>query len=535
MGVSTRSVEPRSQEAPEPSRAAAPAPSRWRTLSAARLGWSWADAAVVAGTAVLAAGVFWAMHRALVDDAYITLDYARTLAEHGQWGMIPGHPANTATSPLNVLLLGLLTLLLTGPVKALGVLFVANAALLAVGLLGLGRSTGLGRRYAVIAAPLLLLDPLLASSTGLETMLAVTAVVLLLWTSAGDRAWPVGVVAGITVLIRLDLAVVVVVTLLLRRSRWRRLPWVLVWTAAVALPWYLFSWRFLGSALPDTVLIKTAATWGHFATGLVTTYAGAYPLAVVGTLAPAAVGAVAALGWPAWRGWIPGPDRSFVPIAGVAAVAYYFTFLLLGTSPFFWYYGVPIALLVLATSALTAALTRRGRLLTRVATAGLALAVALAPAALVWGRQLTRQHPLQVALVKGNWAEPWQYARIGRDLPRVVGRGTAVQSPGEVGTILYFCHCPLVDKFSDRGLLAGQIREKRRSGLLWRLNYQWLDPQALRPQRAPYRLKWEPGLDPSSRGWNVYSRTGHRAISFQGHISLLRADGRPVRGDRALR
>ena len=37
-----------------------------------------------------------------VDDAYITLQYARNLAEHGTWGFFPDRATNTATSPLNV-------------------------------------------------------------------------------------------------------------------------------------------------------------------------------------------------------------------------------------------------------------------------------------------------------------------------------------------------------------------------------------------------------------------------------------------------
>src|SRR3954453_23685426 len=61
------------------------------------------DAAVLVLMALLAAIVFWFMHQAMVDDAYITLAYIRELAFHGNWGMLPGRVANTATSPLNIL------------------------------------------------------------------------------------------------------------------------------------------------------------------------------------------------------------------------------------------------------------------------------------------------------------------------------------------------------------------------------------------------------------------------------------------------
>src|SRR5690348_3447105 len=58
--------------------------------------------------AVLAAALFLVVRGSLTDDGYITLAYAKNLAVHGEWGIIPGSPANSATSPLNVLLLAAL-------------------------------------------------------------------------------------------------------------------------------------------------------------------------------------------------------------------------------------------------------------------------------------------------------------------------------------------------------------------------------------------------------------------------------------------
>ncbi|MGI8612479.1 MAG: hypothetical protein ACR2KL_00795, partial [Nocardioidaceae bacterium] len=83
-----------------------------------------ATTALTVLTALGAAAIFWVIHTALVDDAYITLSYARTLAFHGQWGMMPGYQANTATSPLNVLLLGGATLVVRDAVVAAGVVYV---------------------------------------------------------------------------------------------------------------------------------------------------------------------------------------------------------------------------------------------------------------------------------------------------------------------------------------------------------------------------------------------------------------------------
>src|SRR4029077_17042973 len=67
--------------------------------------WAGAWLAVVS---LLAVAVYWLIKDSLIDDSYITLGYARNLAVHFHWGLIPQETANSATSPLNVLLLAAL-------------------------------------------------------------------------------------------------------------------------------------------------------------------------------------------------------------------------------------------------------------------------------------------------------------------------------------------------------------------------------------------------------------------------------------------
>ena len=67
-------------------------------------------AAVALGAALLLAALFLyvrALAPTFTDDAFITFTYARTLARSLTWGFFPGRPANTATSPLNVVLTAL--------------------------------------------------------------------------------------------------------------------------------------------------------------------------------------------------------------------------------------------------------------------------------------------------------------------------------------------------------------------------------------------------------------------------------------------
>ncbi len=476
------------------------------------------DALVLGLTALLATAVFWLVHRALIDDAYITLVEARNLAWHGEWGLLPGHPAVTATAPLNVALIALFILPLRDPVRAVGAVYVLNGVALAAALLGLGRHLGLGRSLALVAVPLLLLDPLLASTVGMETMLAVTLMVLLVWLSGAERPVLLGVVAGLAPLVRPDLVVVVAVVVLLRRRLWRRLHVVAACALLVALPWYLFSWIALGTAVPDTLLIKLTTHWGHFWSGLYSRYHGYDGPAVTATLVACAAGAVALATWPWWRRVLT-HDRAAVPVLGCAGVAYYLAFLALGVPPFHWYYGVPVAALVLCASVAVAALVQVRTPLVRVAGVAAALLVLLVPTGVAWADATPALRPMPVAMIESNWARPAQYAKIGRELPVRTGAHVAVSAPGELGTLLYYCRCELVDQFSDRGALLPQIQDARAHSALLRLNYLWLRAGTLHPIQPRYHLVFRHGRDHSGWGWNIRSGSRH------GHLALVAATG----------
>lgn len=479
-------------------------------LSAAAQPVTWSDrlrslvtdptALLLGATALGATLVFWLMHRAFIDDAYITLSHARTLADHGQWGLLPGYQANTATSPLHVLLLGGVAVLAGDPVRALGFVYVANAVALALGLRGLGRALGLGLRPALIGLPLLVLNPLLASTIGLETTLVVTAIVFLAWSMVTGHPTAFGVVAGLMLLLRLDLVLVVGAVFAFSPVLWRENKRVAAVGASLLLPWLVFSWIVLGSAVPDTLLIKQESLRGGFVTGLFVRFWDPFPWAVTGSVAMAGLGAVAAVAWPLWqKRWLESVPP-VVPALGVAGLAYFLGVWALSVPPFFWYYGPTIACLTLcAVLALSALSLQAGS--ERARRVVLALGAAMAVPALVpWGITAAHQTPFEAAPLHGNWATPGEYATIGRQLPALTD-GAAVKGPGEVGTLAYFCECTIADRFSDRGQLRGLIREKIEENWLYRLNYSWLDLEELDPIAPPYQLSWEDGPDTGRRSW----------------------------------
>jgi hypothetical protein len=471
-------------------------------------------------TVVGACLIFWAVHEALADDAYITLTYGRTLGLHGEWGLVPGYPSNTATSPLNVLLLGLLVSVVREPLVALGVLYVLTCLTTAVGLRGLGRDLGLGLRVAVIGTPLLLANPLLASSIGLETTMVVAALVHLTWAAVRRDAVRFGLVAGVLMWLRLDTVVIVAAVFAMTPALWRRWYLAAGLAAAVLLPWLLFSWLVLGSAIPDTLVIKQAGGWGNFLTDPYTRYAVRFPLASLAVTVIAAIGLVTALSWPRWR--LSSRAGSSVVLALLAAgTAYVLTIAALGVPPFFWYYGPTVAALTICAAIGAAHLVAADQVTLRrigavtAAVAGVVLAAS-------WAHDLTKWAPLRAMPIHGNWGYPDEYARIGAELGEKVG-DTVVQSPGEVGGLIYHCECVLSDRFSERAQILDDIEERTQSSWLMRLNYLFLDSEEVEPMDAELRLRWARGPDRSGRGWDLHGLEGSKRE--HGHLQLIPFDG----------
>src|SRR5262245_37678968 len=210
----------------------------------------WRMEYVAVASGVAAAGVVFAVaHTVLPDDAYITLGYARNLAEAGHWGMLADRSSNTATSPLNVWLLAAGTLVTGRAVLAVGLVLVACLGLVGWWSAWLARELGLSPVLPAAVVGLLVTSPLLVSTIGLETYLGVTALVGVARYAVVGRPLVTGVLCGLAVLTRPDLAVpagVLVVGLV----AWRRWAVVAVVGAGVVLPWYLFAWYRLGGFLP---------------------------------------------------------------------------------------------------------------------------------------------------------------------------------------------------------------------------------------------------------------------------------------------
>jgi len=476
---------------------------------------------LIAGTGLAMFGLFALVRTSLIDDAYITLAYAKNLALHLHWGVIPQAFSNVATSPLNVLSLGALSALtrISGdvhPVVALGASSIALAMTMAWGWIRVIRAWGLPLMVAALGVAIVLVNPFLLSAIGLEVLLIPTCLIVLLAMALEDRPGWFGVVAGLTLLARLDLLVFVLVIGAAApavRRRWRR---SLLAAAAVCLPWFAFSWIFFGSAVPDTLLIKSSQHW------LVSFWAGpslyftSHPKLIAMAFLPALIGLGAVAGWLLLRTsvrWESGRELPAVGpgvALGVGGLAYYLQFTVLAVPPYHWYYVPPIASLSMCLVIILGVWLNRARERPRLRPMAPALALGLVGLIVVatLARDLSQGVPWRAPAITSNFATASDYARIGVELRKRIGNGT-VRNIGEIGTVAYFCECPIVEQFSDRREVLPLINRGISSAIPWKkliyeLNYLWLD-RSQEPRHADYLLtfKFGPVRPPGLYVWPV--------------------------------
>ena len=504
------------------------------------------DVALVAGTGLTTALIFLLVRHSLVDDAYITLSYARNVAQHLHWGLIPHEVANTATSPLNVVLLAITTAairIVTGHANAVwaaGVVSVGLAMLMAWCWTRVARALRLPFAAAVLGLALVLANPFLLSAIGLEVLLGPALLVAMLAAALEGRVGWFGIAAGLTLLARLDLAVfipLIAVASPAIRAEWRRL---LATLAAVAGPWFVFSWVYLGSVVPDTLVIRTLQRhiWGKwdFFNGPVMYASGAAgrPNAVALAFAPAVLGLVALVGWSVLRRssrWRASDSvRRLGPAAGLGAggVAYYLALSAIRPGPYHWYYVPPAAALsiFLAIALGTWVSEERARPGRRAVAPVLACGVVALLALGNAVRDVKQGVPWRSPIFSTNFATASDYGRIGRALRARVA-GATVASYGEIGTLAYYCECEIVDVYSHRGEAVQLINHEVDTASplvkpILRLNYAWLDRDQ-KPPRLGYALAYRHGPGSGPDVWQVHSRwTG------VGHVRLIRLRGSPL-------
>jgi hypothetical protein len=457
--------------------------------------------------AVVGAGVCWLMQRALGDDALITVSYARTLAESGTWGVFPGITANTQTSPLNAWLLAAGMVLFHQPLLVafgFAVICLAACGWLAV---VLTRRTDVAPAGGWLAVAVIGTSPVLTATVGLEAYLGAAVLLGLAVAAFSGRVVATGLLCGLAVLTRPDLAVpaaVLALGLLAAHRRIWTLPAVVGLAAVVALPWHVWSWFHLGGAVPDTTWVRTGDRSGPTILPAVVGWLRESPVATGASALPVALALVAAL-VAATR-----PRRPWavaVLLLVVAGWAHLGALELIGAQGAGWYYGPVVAC---SAAALGIAVAAAGRSV--LAGVGVGVVAVLAGAGVVMSGAL----PWTSAPLVANLALTSQYAEIGQELPALTG-GAPVAGPGELGALAFYAApVTILDFLSEPSRTDEVMRERAAEGGL-RADLMRLDEQhrrAVPPISTPWSLDF---VDPAAakgrvvRVWPVTSPAGGRS------------------------
>ena len=437
-------------------------------------------AAVWAAVAVALLGYAQLFRPTYVDDAYITLQYARNLAEHMTWGFYPDRISNTATSPLNVIALAAADRVWPGETVTAVAPLTAGiwTATLAI-LLRISRRLTDAPHVGLLAAVGLLTSPLLLSAIGLEGYLFALLMLVSVERLLAGRPGHLGVALALLTLTRPD-GVLLAGLMLLVVSGGRRARLQLVVAAvATAAPWYLFSWFYLGSFVPDTLILKledNAWAPSTFADGLFL-YRDRFPIASLVSLWPVVLLPLVPL---ALRR-LDAAGRLALGVLAGYAVIHYAAYAAMGVPPFHWYYTSEIVALVVLGALGGSVLLRGLTTSTDRTDRWVGMAATALPAAGLLGLLWVQGTPLRAAPIMTNWSEPSGYVGVGDELRGLIADGDVVELHGEIGTVAYACgDCILVDRFADLNrttVLAEEMRH-RETGLiafLLRANFFWRD------------------------------------------------------------
>ena len=216
----------------------------------------WWVAALVLGAGTGALWSTWAAPGPVRDPAVTT---AATLVESGCF-CLPTPPLGTAPSTLTVLVLaGLLTI--ASPVVAVSTVVLGAGIVTATSTAAAAARAGWSPAAGPLAAILLATSPVLAAAAGVEAVLTVVLLAALLHAVVAVRPMTAGLVGGLLVLVRPDLALfTVLAAVVLRRMRTG-----VVATVLTAVTWTAAALTHRGPPVPEPwrAVAGGAAAWSH--------------------------------------------------------------------------------------------------------------------------------------------------------------------------------------------------------------------------------------------------------------------------------
>jgi len=440
---------------------------------------------------------------ALIDDAFITLNYVRSIQQGYGWSLIPGHISNTATAPLYVILLSALSYM-PGVSPISPVVFAALCYTISFhALTRISVSLFSKRIYGIIGFSALLANPLVISTLGMESILFGTLLILSVLKLIKGQWSRMAVYLAMLSLTRFDGVLFFLIFLLFVPSIKERVKSLLLWSGCI-LPWFIFSWVYFGTFIPDTFFIKTIQnTWGpwSFSNGIIL-YLNRFPKETILSL----------LFLPTLITLIHRDVIKMKPVQVllISGLLHFLGYSLLDVPPYHWYYVPEIVTLVLIGSiGLGVVFSQSKSFFPGSVVTGLALCLPVL-GLLFWLAGMNfavKEMPIHT-----NRATMEQYKEISLSIKDTC-QGKSVALAGEIGTLAYFSECNLLDWFSDRSWLemvvSNQTRGKGFLAVLYRFNFHFYQRSAGFPPAAyainSYIDKGAAGKDPGIT-WKTSTR-----------------------------
>lgn len=452
---------------------------------------------------------------ALIDDAFITLTYVKTLLTSGTWGFFPGYITNTATSPFNVLLLSFFGIFVGPTVKAQILLALLSYLVIIKSLINISMHLFNKEIYGYLGAVGFISNPLILSTIGLESILF-AALMLVAINCYLTKKWNwLAVVLGLLTITRLEAILFFAVFFIFTPTQ-LKIRILGIYLLAIA-PWYIFSWIYLGSIIPDTFFIKVAQNswdqWNFFKG--IPIYLRIYPYETFFSFS-----------------FLPlillyfnkhVRKNAVLTLIFFVALFHFITYTVLQVWPFHWYYVPLITMIILfgmislgAAYQNTSPRSWQGRVLQ-----GVLVICFLVP---TFGMvRILAQDQFVVAEmpIHTNWATHEEYKEIGLWLKNRDLDG-AIDLKGEIGTIAYYCDCYLLDVFSNRDWAREVIDENAAlSGVrpfLLRTNFNFYVDNPDLPEKE-YLLWLGYAIEDSIKEWEISSKWNPEGIYTFDHLS----------------
>lgn len=323
--------------------------------------------------------------------------------------------------------------------------------------------------YGLVAANAIIFNPFIISTMGLESILFITFFIVTYYLFISKKWLFLAVSLGLLTMIRADGFLIFLIYLIfipIKRERWKLL---LVYLLSIA-PWYLFSWIYLGSLIPETFFLKTwqKEWWGfNYFNGL-TLYLSKYPIETSLSFCFLPFAFIFLLLKNNYK-------VQLFALAFIAAIHFIF-YSLLHVPPYHWYYSTEIVVIIMLAcfSAGMLCETVLSHSSHKNARMWILIILSLIPPLGSFYLSLEDNFLFKEMPIHTNWATPEQYKTVALWLKNNYA-GSTILLQGEIGTLAYYSDCFLFNQFSDRRVIEEHVRERiNEAGIksfLYRINF----------------------------------------------------------------